>query len=306
MRERRGAALACMLMYMLYSPAAAGAQGEGSEILTLLPRAGDVGGWMPDDEPEYAAGEDLFYLINGGAAIYREYGFNEAVYQTYVTKDGKSINLEIYAMDSPEAAFGIYTFKTGRDGQPVDSVHDGWLESYYLNFWKGNYQVTVIGLDPEDTVQKSLAEIARFVEKKIKPGSQTPRLISFFPREKLLPNGITYLKGNLAIFNKYEFDRTNVFGVREGALGEYENHAVFIFEYENEDESKKWYVSARDFLEQSERFENFEDFDTRFEISDSNGDRLAVAAHYKWIIIVMGANPANAGQILKDYRSVLE
>ena len=89
---------------------------------------GNVNGWQPEDEAKYAAGEDLFLLINGGAEVYHEYGFQEALFQTYSTKEGKSINLEVYEMVSQEAAFGIYSFKTGDDGHPIDLGHEGWLE----------------------------------------------------------------------------------------------------------------------------------------------------------------------------------
>jgi hypothetical protein len=274
--------------------------------MSLLPSPEEVNDWAPEDEPEYAAGEDLFYLINGAAAIYREYGFKEAVYQTYVNGDGRSINLEIYAMDTPQAAFGIYTFKTGLDGTPVDSIHGGWYESYYLNFWKGDYQVTVTGFDADDTTPANLVDIAKVVDRKITSDSPTPQIVSVFSHEKLLPNGITYLKGNLAIFNKYLFDRKNIFGLQEGAIGEYEDHSIFIFEYKDRKESKTWYGSAKEFLKQSERFSGFTQVEAGFEIEDVGGDRLFVTAHDRWIIVVKGRHTIDAETLIEHYTRSLK
>ena len=305
-RETAIKVLCLALVCLAFVSSEAGEPAKTPEVLALLPAADEVAGWSPEDEPEYASGEDLFYLINGGAAIYREYGFKDAVYQTYVTDDGKSINLEIYAMASPEAAFGIYTFKTGRDGEPVESVHDGWLESYYLNFWKGNYQVTVVGLDAEDTTAASLVGIAAAVAGKIDSPSRAPGIVSLFPREKLLPNGVTYLRGNLALFNSYLFDRTNIFGVEEGAIAQYEDYSVFVFSYKNHKEAKTWYDSARDFLARSERFNNFAGRENKFEIEDEDENKLAVTAHGKYVVVVKGGRTADVQELLEDHRRVLE
>jgi len=126
-----------------------------------------VVGWAPDGEAQSAVGENLFLLIDGGAEVYLEHGFKEALFQAYKTEDGKSINLEIYEMVSPEAAHGIYTFKTGNEGNPVDVGQEGWLESYYLNFRKGNFLITIIGLDTDIGTLDGIKKIARAVDSKL-------------------------------------------------------------------------------------------------------------------------------------------
>lgn len=305
MRGWKSGLLGLVLVCACFAPARAGDGEKASSIDNLLPLSGEVDGWVRDGEPEYAAGEDLFYLINGGAAIYREYGFREAVYQTYTSADGRSISLEIYAMDTPEAAFGIYTFKTGRDGGPAESVHAGWLESYYLNFWKSSYQVTVVALEPGETPTASLIELAEAVDARIEAASPVPAVTAVLPRDKLLPNGVTYLRGNLALFNKYLFDRANVFGVREGVIGEYEDYAIFIFAYEDPEEAKEWFGSAREFLRRSERFKNFADAGDRFQFDDSREEHLTVTTRGKWILIVKGKSGVDAdGLILRCERSL--
>ena len=57
---------------------------------------------------EYYNGESLWGLINGGADIYLEYGFDKMVIQEIETKDD-IFRIEIYRMKNHEAAFGIYS-----------------------------------------------------------------------------------------------------------------------------------------------------------------------------------------------------
>jgi hypothetical protein len=50
------------------------------ETLTdLLPSINELEGFELKSEPEYYQGDDLFYLINGGADIYLEYGFKDVI-----------------------------------------------------------------------------------------------------------------------------------------------------------------------------------------------------------------------------------
>ncbi len=69
------------------------------EILKLLPTTKDLPHSKAVGEPEYVVGDDLFQLINGGAEIYHEYGFKQAVSASYKNINDKSFNLEIYEMN---------------------------------------------------------------------------------------------------------------------------------------------------------------------------------------------------------------
>ncbi|UCG52804.1 MAG: hypothetical protein JSW58_04420 [Candidatus Latescibacterota bacterium] len=270
---------------------------DGLRLASLLPRAGDVEGWVPEGEASSAEGEDLYLLINGGAEIYREYGFKEAVFQTYGTANGKSINLEIYEMENETAAYGMYTYKTGEEGTFIGVGHDGWFESYYLNFWKGNFLVTVVGLGTDTTTFSGVEDVARAVDKKLKFEPKKPRITSYLPKENLRVNGVTYLKGNLALSNQYFFDENNIFGLKEGVIGRYDRYSVFIFQYSDQNESAKWYGSARNHLEHSPRFNGFLSRDAEFEISDTKNNRLSVKHYREWILIILGIDNLDTDRI---------
>jgi hypothetical protein len=139
--RRRGiAVLALMGSLILSGSWAAAARAVQDDLRALLPAGGDARGWVKDGDPQEFVGEDLYTYINGGAEIYQEYGFRRVVVQDYENAAGKSVSLEIFEMETPAAAFGIFTFK--RSGQGKSIAVGAELEDYYLNFWKGRFLVT--------------------------------------------------------------------------------------------------------------------------------------------------------------------
>jgi hypothetical protein len=208
-------------------------------------------------------------------------------------------------MAGQDAAYGIYTFKTRNDGKPIALGHEGWLESYYLNFWKGNFLVTVIGLDTAMKTLDGIKRIARAVDAKLKSISKQPRITSCLPKENLRVNGITYLKGNLALFNQYRFDDKDIFGLKEGVIGKYDDHSTFIFQYRSREESKRWYESAKDHLRHSDQFADFLDHSSRFEMRDARNNRLVVKHFQNWILTVLGTGNTNANKILSSLETGL-
>ena len=119
---------------------------DSNDLIIYCPVKGEIENYQPSGEPEFAEGEDLYLVINGGAEIYHEFGFKKALFQTYTNSAGNAINLEIFEMENNAAAYGIYTFKTGKEGINLNLGHEGFLESYYLNFWKGNYLITITSM----------------------------------------------------------------------------------------------------------------------------------------------------------------
>jgi hypothetical protein len=275
------------------------------DLRDLLPRAGDAGDWRPNGEPQTAAGEDLFVLINGGAEIYHEYGFEEVVLQSYSGGDDKTINLEIYKMDSQEAAYGIYTFKTGEEGEPLELGYEGWLESYYLNFWNGKYQVTVTGLGTDAATLDGIVLVGEAVDSRLEVESMRPQITTYLPDDNLRTNGMTYLRGNLGLFNQYLFDERDIFGLKEGVVGRYDDHTVFLFRYEDQDESMDRYDFAKIHLRDNGRYEDFVDLDARFEISDRRNNRIWIERYRNWIVIILGSSDLSADPLLRSLEKTL-
>jgi hypothetical protein len=275
-------------------------------ILKLLPSEKDLSEWKPLFEPQTAEGQDLYLLINGGAEIYREYGFKRAVLQSYENPKGRFLNLEIYEMESPESAYGIYTFKTGRKGKRPAVGNDALLEDYFLNFWKGSYVVTLIGFGSDDETSQGLLDLAKVIDSKLPGGGKRPALVACLAEEDRKPDKITYMLGNLALFNRYEFDKENIFGLREGVMGEYDGHEIFVFRYSDESESLRWFVHAADTLQSNPKLKSKKKEKNVFSATDNKGLHIRIEPHRNDIIGVLAADPVDAAAILEKQKARLE
>jgi hypothetical protein len=264
------------------------------EFSSYLPDQSALKGWRPLYEPQMVEGEDLYMLIDGGAEIYYEYGFKRAFTQSYEDRDGRSINLEIYEMNNPVSAHGAYTFKTGEKGERIAVGNEALLEDYYLNFWKGNCVVTLIGFDTDDKTREGLMTIAEAVDSRIKDVGQKSPLVDILIEENLEKTGVTYLRGNLGLFNRYEFDTENIFGLKEGVIGNYGDFQVFIFRYDDENESLRCFENARNRLKTNPRFTDFTARDDAFSIVDSREKHIIVEPYGRYILIVMSKKGSDA------------
>ncbi|NIM15701.1 MAG: hypothetical protein GTN82_28375 [Candidatus Aminicenantes bacterium] len=278
-------------------------------MAVYLPQPGELKEWEPSDNPQHVIGDDLFLLINGGAEIYHEYGFKQAIVRGFKHKKQATLqfNLEIYEMQSPEAAFGIYTFKTSDSGKAIDVGNEGLLEDYYLNFRKGNFLVTVIGFDAKEETITAITAAAKVVAAKIKGSGQRPQLINFLPGvDSLLtkPGGITYLKGNLALVNNYQFDSRDIFALKEGVIGDYGNFKLFIFRYGDTGESREKFKTAANYLKENPQFVCSVQPDNTFVMTDKKGISFYIESYNRYILIFQGDKEKAAG-ILEKIRDRL-
>jgi len=133
----------------------------------LLALADPPAGWTLAEPPRSAQGHELFTVINGGAELYVRLGFARAVFASYQNPAGKAINLEIYQMKTSKLAHEVYTHKVGDKGRPVDFGAAALFEDYYLNFYKGPFQVTISGYDTDKQTVAGIFTLAGLVDQRL-------------------------------------------------------------------------------------------------------------------------------------------
>lgn len=250
--------------------------------------------WQPGTNPEIYVGDDLYVFINGGAEIYHEYGFNKVVYNEYKDKNENSINVEIYEMKSSESAFGIYSFKIGRKGEVFSVGNDAFLQSYYMNFWKGNYLIILTGFDENEATINGIKTIAKVIDQKIKIKGNKPDLVNYLPKQNLQTTHVKYLKGVLALFNQYSFGTGNIFNVSEAVIGPYNDHQLFIFKYNNEKDCNKFFEDAKDKLQADQDFSNFSFSKETISMTDQKDKFITIKPFQKYILILLSDKQINA------------
>lgn len=106
-------------------------------------------------------------LINGGATLYLSLGFKKALTATLLDKQKKPINIDVFEMNSAAIAKQVNSEKVGTEAKKLSFGQDANLESYYLNFWQGPYQITISGYDSTPESIDSIINLAKIVDQKI-------------------------------------------------------------------------------------------------------------------------------------------
>jgi hypothetical protein len=182
-------------------------------------------------------------------------------------------------METPAAAFGMFTFKRSGSGKTVSLGAGAELEAYYLNFWKGRFLVTLTGFDETQETIDGLLAVAGIVDSKIREQGAVPGLVGSLPGKGLRTGSVKYLKGLLGLNNIYPFYSARGLAFAEAARGVYENGAsLLILDYGTADARAKAWTDLRAYLLESDRFKpaGARDADV-FLVKDGKGQSVAFA-----------------------------
>ena len=255
---------------------------QEEHLLRLLPSSEELQGFEMTDEPEYFQGDDLFFLINGGADIYLEYGFKDVISVSFKDELDLRFKVEIYQMLNDSAAYGIFSFN--RNDREI--FHDIGDESIrredYVIFIKGLYYVVLTTQNNQEGKKVNLQGKAKLIAAKIKGSGAVPLLVSEY--DSLAPSAI-YLRGNLALSNIYLFDYSDVFQFMEGIYFQKSGISAFIFQYPSAEAVEKVFGNLKIRFQSSTRFHNFTENETGFQVIDKKeqlisftpqGDRMYI------------------------------
>ena len=260
------------------------------DISVYVPVASEVDGWNPVSAPRIFAGEELYDLIDGGAGLFYEYGFKQAAAQTYENTDGQSIDLQIYEMIDPSAAYGAYTISAGTEGYEVAIGNEGIAADHYMYFWKGNFLILLTASDAGESASQGMMAIAGWIDKKILSRGSRPSLCNLMMIEGATPSRIYYLRGVLALSSIYNFSFEDIFGLREGVVGDFEKYKCFVFKYGDTKEGIRWFETARDAMKQDAGYGDLQTNDNECSMTDESGIVVHLKTHQNYIFAYVG-NP---------------
>jgi hypothetical protein len=269
----------------------------GTGLSDYFPRSGDAPGWTAVDTLVECVGDDLFQMIDGGAEIYREYGFVRAGTQEFVDRDGHDITIELYEMTDPGAAYGMFSFKAGREGDEITMGNGGRQTDYYLNFWKGRFLATLTGSDTSSVTRGALVTLGRAIEKKITENGELPIIC-----RKPMPviDGrrptLTYIRGPIALNNFYRFGASDIFQTKEGYVLDYTDFKMFVFRYNADTCCHTRFEAALKAFRGDSTYTMDEKGPgaDRFMMADRRGRRLLCTQSGKYIAVAIGRSDTEA------------
>jgi hypothetical protein len=205
-------------------------------------------------------------------------------------------------MQTPAAAFGIFSFKRSGGGKSVPLGSGAELESYYLNFWKGRFLVTLTGFDESPETVAGLLAVAGAVAGKIAEEAAVPSLVAALPEKGLQSGSVKYFRGILGLNNIYPFYTARGLDFAEAVKGDYaDGSTLIVLEYGTAAVFNEAIAELGRCLVASERFKklggNYLEIDT-LRLIDGKGRYLGF---YDWgtqLIIAIAPNAATVSDLL--------
>lgn len=223
MRIQKGLLIGGLLGLLALSFGQAAEGMEGVKARDFLPTAEALKGWKPQGEPLSYQGERLIDYIDGGAELYFEYGFREVWTQEYLHPSGATLTLEIYELDRPENAYGVYSFDTR--GEHPSIGQEATYGFGLLRFWKGRFFCRLLSLSEEKGIREDLLALGKSIAEKIREEGKKPELLSRLPASKVAPESVRYFHKQVALSNAYYLSDENLLNLST------DTEAVF-FEYQ--------------------------------------------------------------------------
>jgi hypothetical protein len=193
----------------------------------------------------------------------------------------------------------MYSFKRSGSGRAVPLGSGAELESYYLNFWKGRFLVTVTGFDDARETVDGLLAIGAAVAAKLPGDGREPALVGALPAEGLRAGSVKYIRGLLGLNNVYPFYTARGLGFAEGVWGLYNDGTILLLlHYGSAGSRREAWSELRAFLEGSERFARVGTEPTEHVLFQDGKGRFVAFGEAETRLIVGVASSATAALLI--------
>ncbi len=255
----------------------------------ILPDDNFVVGWTTSGKTLRFVGTDLYNYIDGGAELFLEFGFKELLVQGYRQKNREMV-LEVYQMDSPEAALGIYLMKCGEETpiEKIDARNSG--NKYQFTIVKGSYFILINSFAGDEKLIPVMRELGQQTLKHI-PKERPVTIFDLLPKAHLVPNSELIIRGPYALQPIYTFgegDMLQLGGKIFGVIGDYKDpslgrYKLILIRYPSVPEAQaafKYLVNNLDpyltVLDKSENVISFKDFENKFGLVEMNQETIQI------------------------------
>lgn len=244
---------------------------HAGSIPELLPKDNTCADWLKTGKLEYYQTDELFFLINGGADLYLEYGFKEVVAQTYQNNANSQISVEIYNMGSDDSAFGIFANSKTSDGEAANMGDKAWKSKNALIIWKGHYFILLRSANQDESVSEGFCLLADQVLNKIPGKGNIPPLIE---KLQLDPDQVLYYKGSIGLNSVYYFGAADIFQIDEVLVDKSDESIRLFFAYPSQNKADSVYQAILPVLSQKSKFVNTEVMPDCFVLTDKKEQKL--------------------------------
>ena len=206
----------------------------------LLPDSGELLGWVQSRAPSTYQGKKLYRdrAVSPAASpdLYYAYGFKrqtEVEYQAPQFGSKPLILLEIFDMETPENAFGIYNFYTYPRMKFEWVGAKAMLSGGYLRFAKGKYFIQIEGYEFATGIREGMIVLAKAVAAQINDPPPDPQMLTLLPNNNKIYGSTKLFRSNWALRQIYSTLPATVPQLKDTAVG-------ISAHYQNKPDAKDW------------------------------------------------------------------
>ena len=210
-----------------------------SDPATALPDS--INGWRKLGEDRTFNDQNLYDYIDGAAELYISFGFTKVFNRIYSAGEGKEIIVDMFYMNTPQDAFGAFSFSVGKIGN--DFGVQSQTASGAIVFWKNNFVVSIVENPASEEAKKTSLTIAKLIDESIPEKGPFPEVLRYLPPENLDLHSIRYFR-HYVWFNTYTYiSGENILNINQnthGVLAKYgdkEKLILMIVKYPDEQEA---------------------------------------------------------------------
>lgn len=205
------------------------------QLLQRLPL--EWNGWQRHENDYTYDRESLYEYINGGAELYLSYGFRKMAGRIYQHPDQPDIIVDIFDMDEPENAYGVFT--QSREMMDESIGMGSQYTAGLLLFWKDRYYVSLLCSPENDTTRAAVMQLGRVIAGSITHDGQVPDIRRLLPGDDLIPASVRYFRHHLWLNTYYFIARENLLNIAyqsPAILGKYRDNSYrLLVSYQNPD-----------------------------------------------------------------------
>ena len=206
---------------------------------TALPDS--INNWKKLGDDRLFNDQNLYDYIDGAAELYISFGFTKVFNRIYSAGEGKEIIVDIFYMNTPQDAFGAFSFSVGKIGNDFGTQSQ--TAHGAIVFWKNNFVVSIVENPASEEAKKTSLTIAKLIDESIPQKGSFPEVLKYLPPENLDAQSIRYFR-HYVWFNTYTYiSGENILNINQsthGVLAKYgvkEKLILMIIKYPDEQEA---------------------------------------------------------------------
>ncbi len=231
-----------------------------------------IGTWRVGEDVRLYHGRQLMEHLTG-SQLFLDYGFVEMVstvyYEKYLGKD-PLLQVDLYDMDTPINAFGIYSLQRNLQARRQGIGAEAIITDESLDAWKGRYYLKIQAWNIADAISEGMVRIAQEIFRRIDESADLSALLGTLPADDKFP-------GTERVFHTYRaldqitlvptVDVLQLSQNTNGLLAEYRNKGskldfdtliLFGVEYPNPEKAAAAFEFYRTYIQQQGQVENLE------------------------------------------------